>query len=540
MSAEMIQNPILPGFNPDPSICRVGDDYYIATSTFEWFPGVQIHHSRDLVNWKLISRPLNRKSQLDMRGNPDSGGIWAPCLTYADGLFWLIYTDVKRKDGAFKDTPNYLVTAPAIDGPWSDPVYLNASGFDPSLFHDEDGRKWLINMIWDHNQVVGERFVGIALQEYSTTEQKLVGPIRNIYRGTDHLFTEGPHLYRRDGYYYLLVAEGGTGYNHAVTIARSRELTGPYETDPAKHILTSKDNPENPLQRAGHADIVQTRNGEFYMVHLCSRPLPGTKRSPLGRETAIQKLIWGKGEWPRLANGTNQPDLTVPAPDLEPHPFAAEPSRIDFTPGDLPAMFQWLRTPEPENLFSLGERPGHLRLFGRQAPGSAFEHSFVARRQTDINYSAETVVEFTPLDFQQMAGLMAWYNRFQYHYLAVTADQDGNRKLNIYSCPGDFPYARLTYPLPASIVLPKDGVIRLGVDVNGPELRFRYALPGGDWTMIDAVLDHTALSDEAGSGEGTNFTGAFIGMAAHDTSGRGIHADFAHFIYQANGERNNG
>lgn len=146
----MIRNPILPGFNPDPSICRVGEDYYIATSTFEWYPGVQIHHSRDLVNWTLVRRPLERKSQLDMRGNPDSCGIWAPCLSHADGLFWLVYTDVKRLDGNFKDAHNYIVTSPTIEGDWSDPVYVNSSGFDPSLFHDDDGRKWFLNMQWNH------------------------------------------------------------------------------------------------------------------------------------------------------------------------------------------------------------------------------------------------------------------------------------------------------------------------------------------------------------------------------------------------------
>jgi xylan 1,4-beta-xylosidase len=146
----ILRNPILPGFNPDPSILRVGNDYYIATSTFEWYPGVQIHHSTDLANWELVTRPLARKSQLDMRGNPDSCGIWAPCLSYADGQFWLVYTDVKRYDGNFKDAPNYIVTAPTIEADWSEPVYVNSSGFDPSLFHDDDGRKWFVNMQWNH------------------------------------------------------------------------------------------------------------------------------------------------------------------------------------------------------------------------------------------------------------------------------------------------------------------------------------------------------------------------------------------------------
>ena len=171
MSRAKIKNPILRGFNPDPSICRVDDDYYIAVSTFEWFPGVQIYHSRDLENWQLVARPLNRANLLDMRGEPDSCGVWAPCLTHADGLFWLCYTDVRRFDGNFKDTHNYLTTCATIDGHWSDPVYLNSSGFDPSLFHDDDGRKWYTNMVWDHRP---DRtfFQGIVLQEYSAAEAR--------------------------------------------------------------------------------------------------------------------------------------------------------------------------------------------------------------------------------------------------------------------------------------------------------------------------------------------------------------------------------
>ena len=187
-----IRNPILPGFNPDPSILRVGDDYYIATSTFEWFPGVQIHHSRDLVNWRLLTRPLTRPSQLNMLGDPDSCGIWAPCLTHADGKFWLIYTDVKRygrtsvggaSGASLRDFHNYLVTADQIDGEWSDPVYMNSSGFDPSLFHDDDGRKWVVNQLWDFRPGQN-RFAGIVLQEYSVAERRLIGERVNIFKGT--------------------------------------------------------------------------------------------------------------------------------------------------------------------------------------------------------------------------------------------------------------------------------------------------------------------------------------------------------------------
>ena len=363
----MIRNPILPGFNPDPSICRVGEDYYIATSTFEWFPGVQIHHSRDLANWTLVCRPLTRGSQLDMRGNPDSGGIWAPCLSYADGLFWLVYTDVKRLDGAFKDAHNYIVTAPSIEGPWSDPKYVNSSGFDPSLFHDEGGRKWFLNMIWNHRGpgVGGSpkhpSFAGILLQEWDHEAGRLIGEAKNIFEGSSHGLVEGPHLHKRDGWYYMTVAEGGTGYDHVVTMARSRDIGGPYETHPDTHLITAKNAPDAPLQRAGHGQIVEAPDGQVYHTHLCSRPLPGTRMSPLGRETAIQKCVWKDDGWLYLEQGGQVPSLEVTAPDGKAETSGPEKKSYRFDGDTLPIDFQWLRTPVPDRIFSL--TGSALRLF---------------------------------------------------------------------------------------------------------------------------------------------------------------------------------
>lgn len=526
-----IQNPILPGFNPDPSIVRVGDDYYIATSTFEWYPGVQIHHSRDLVHWRLVTRPLTRASQLDMRGNPDSGGVWAPCLTHADGLFWLVYSDTKRREGAFKDVHNYVVTAPAIEGPWSDPVHLNSSGFDPSLFHDDDGRKWLVNLVWDYRGRPS-RFGGIVLQEFDPAAGRLVGPIRNIFRGTPLGLTEGPHLYRRGGWYHLLVAEGGTGYNHAVTMARSRDIAGPYELHPDTNVVTSRFFDEPALKRAGHGDIVETPAGESYMVHLASRPLDGLKRSPLGRETAIQKVVWGEDGWLRLAGERFLPLGTVEAPNLPPHPFPPEPVRHDFAGPDLPLPFQWLRTPHPERLFSLTARPGRLRLFGREAPGSWFEQALVARRQVHHAYEAETEVEFEPGSHLELAGLIAYYNRYAYHYLAVTWDAAVGRCLQILSCEGNWPLGVTTLPLHAPVPLPAEGPIRLRVEVDGSALRFSWAKGDEPWRRVGPVLDASLLSDECGPGDHANFTGAFVGMSANDLGGTAEPADFSHFVYR--------
>jgi xylan 1,4-beta-xylosidase len=523
-----LRNPILPGFNPDPSILRVGEDYYVATSTFEWFPGVQIHHSRDLANWDLITRPLTRKSQLDMRGDPDSCGVWAPCLSHDGEQFWLVYTDVKRKDGSFKDAHNYIVTAPAIEGPWSDPIYINSSGFDPSLFHDDDGRKWFVNMLWDHRSRP-LTFAGIALQEYDPVAQKLVGPRKNIFTGTDLKLVEGPHLYKRNGWYYLITAEGGTGYDHAVTLARSREIDGPYELHPLKYIVTAKDSPLNPLQRAGHGDWVDTPDGRTYLVHLSGRPTTQKRRCVLGRETAIQELEWRDDGWPWLKAGGNVPELEVDVPGTRDEaPYWAE-QRYDFGAG-LHKDFQWLRTPEPERIFALNGNT--LTLIGRESVGSWFEQALVARRQTHFSYDAEVALDFAPTDERQFAGLTGYYSRFNFHYLAVTAHADGQRELLIMSSLASFPFGRLSYPA-EPVRIPNSGAVRLKIEVRGAALQFFYALGADTWIAIGPVLDASLLSDECGGHpEHGSFTGAFVGMAASDLNGTAREANFTGFVYR--------
>ena len=523
-----LRNPILPGFNPDPSILRVGDDYYIATSTFEWYPGVQIHHSKDLANWKLITRPLTRKSQLDMRGDPDSCGIWAPCLTHDGEKFWLVYTDVKRKDGSFKDAHNYIVTAPAIEGPWSDPIYINSSGFDPSLFHDDDGRKWFVNMLWDH-RVRPLLFAGIALQQYDPKQQKLVGPRKNIFQGTDLKLVEGPHLYKKNGWYYLLTAEGGTGYDHAVTFARSRKIDGPYELHPLKYLVTAKDTPLNPLQRAGHGDWVDTPDGRSYLVHLTGRPTTQKRRCVLGRETAIQELEWRDDGWPWLKAGGNVAQLEVDVPGRRDEQKYWAEQRYDFSKG-LHKDFQWLRTPETERIFEVkGDR---LRLFGRESIGSWFEQALVARRQTHFSYDAEVTLDFSPTDERQFAGLTGYYSRYNFHYLTVTAHSDGKRELLIMSSIVSWPDGKLDFPA-APVPIPNDGPVRLKLEIRGPSLQFFYALGPGAWTKIGPVLDASILSDECGGhAEHGSFTGAFVGVAASDLNGTALHADFSNFVYR--------
>jgi xylan 1,4-beta-xylosidase len=527
-----ITNPILPGFNPDPSIARAGDDYYIATSTFEWFPGVQIHHSRDLVNWRLITRPLTQAAQLDMRGNPNSGGIWAPCLTWADDQFWLLYTDVKLPGGVFKVTHNYLVTAPAIMGPWSDPIYLNSSGFDPSLFHDESGRKWVVNVDWDWRPDC-HRFAGILLQEYDHRSRALVGPVRRIFTGSELGVTEGPHLYRRHGYYYLLTAEGGTGHHHAVTMARSESIEGPYEIDPMNPILTSAGHPDALLKKAGHADIVETSDG-WYMVHLCSRPVGVGVRgreegwSVLGRETAIQKVAWTQDGWLRLAESGSAPSIQVTAPRLATEGTSVRTAFDNLDAPELAIDWQSLRGPLGADQMSLSDRPGYLRLYGAEPPTSQFRQSLVARRQQALCCEVTTLLDFNPQDYKQMAGLICYYNTLNFHYLYVTvSDAQDVRELGILTSAG----GQETFPLAGSeITLPTSGPVQLRAAVNRETLQFSASFDGEEWIPVGAQLDMTIISDEMGPGFG--FTGSFFGLCCQDLSGRARPADFDWFLYR--------
>jgi xylan 1,4-beta-xylosidase len=530
-----IINPILPGFNPDPSILRVGEDYYIATSTFEWFPGVQIHHSRDLVHWRLITRPLNRTSQLNMTGNPNSCGVWAPCLSYSDGLFFLIYTDVKTFRSEFKDAHNYLVTSRDILGEWSDPIYLNSSGFDPSLFHDTDGRKWLLNMLWDHRK--GKHsFGGILLQEYSPEQQKLVGPIKNIFRGTEIQKVEGPHLYKHNGYYYLLTAEGGTVLRHSVTMARSKNIEGPYEVDPENPILTSYNNPELKLQRAGHGSIVETQNGEWYMAHLCGRHIPSRGRCTMGRETAIQKMHWTEDGWLRLEVGGNEPQVEVPAPRLPLHPWKPDPVRDDFDREELNIHFQFLREKPKEDTLSLTERPGFLRLKGRESLNSHHHQALVARRQQSFFYTAETCIDFQPDSFQQMAGLICMYDDLTFYYLYLTWEEGKGRCIDVLTILD----GAAEFLLDEKISIPDQGMYYLKAEVHYDKLRFFHSADGKDWKPIGPDYDYSTLSDEFKCwGGDAHFTGSFVGLCCQDLTGRRKPADFDYFEYREGLNMNN-
>lgn len=540
----MIHNPILKGFHPDPSIVRVGEDYYIATSTFEWWPGIRLHHSTDLVNWELIEYPLNRTSQLDLRGVGASQGVWAPCLTYDKGVFYLLYTVVNSFYCNMYDTNNYLVTAADIHGPWSDPIPLNNFGFDPSMFHDDDGRKYMVSMVTDHR--VPKKYAGrLVLQEYDPVQQKMTGPVRDIYRA-DKIFLEGPHIFKRNGWYYLFSADTGTGEGHGQTIQRSRNVWGPYEMyradfmertedNEAYSILTSRHHEDILLQKSGHCDLVETPEGEWYAVHLCGRAMDrrnpadalrfaGERRYMLGRETAIQKMKWTEDDWLVMADGSTTPKEYVEEPCG--HQTAekpqAETDRDHFDKTVLDPEYQSLRIPMTEHYLSLTERPGYLRMYGRSGLSSKFSQTLIAKRLTGFDMDISTKMEFEPEVFKQMAGLILLYDTDNYLYLHVSMDEDCGKCITLLKAENK-KYEYLTDYIPVYSGLP----IYLKAEMQNGYIDFSYRVEGCEWQKIAEHIDGSFMSDEA-CNEGW-FTGAMAGICCQDLTGFGKYADFDWF-----------
>ncbi len=553
-----IQNPILRGFHPDPSIIRVGEDYYIATSTFEWWPGVRLHHSRDLKNWEQIEYPLSRLSQLDLRGVGASQGIWAPCLTYDQGTFYLVYTVVRSFYCNMYDTENYLVTSDNIHGPWSEPVALNNFGFDPSLFHDEDGRKYMVSMVTDHR--VPKKYAGrLVLQEYDPEKKAMTGPVRDIYRG-EKIFLEGPHIYKRQGWYYLFAADTGTGEGHGQSVLRSRDIWGPYEMLKENHgeqreeneafsILTSRHHEDILLQKSGHGDLVETPGGEWYMVHLCGRAFadrnpadagrfPNSRRYMMGRETAIQKILWREDGWPMLEAGGTTPQNEVPVPkevseEVLCRREAASPLvRDDFEEKALSLDYQSLRIPMDEHYLSLSARPGWLRMYGRSGLSSRFSQTLIARRMREYCMEASACVEFEPEVFKQMAGLIFLYDCDNYLYLHISRDEDVGKCITLLKAENK-KYEYLTDYIPVR----EKEALYLKMETRNAITRFYYGYSEKDWQEIGPLINASFLSDEA-CGEGW-FTGAMIGICCQDMTGFGRYADFDWFEVKCEPEESN-
>jgi xylan 1,4-beta-xylosidase len=513
------RNPILPGFYPDPSICRVGQDYYLVTSTFEYFPGLPVFHSRDLVHWSQIGHAIERPSQVSLDGVRPSGGLYAPTIRHSEGVFYVVNTLV---DGTGK-SGNFIVTASDPAGPWSDPYWLEgAPGIDPSLFFDDDRRIWYVgNRMAAHSQYDGH--TEIWLQELDPAGMRLVGEPVVLWDGAvkGAVWAEAPHLYKVDGLYYLMIAEGGTAHNHAVTIARSPAVTGPYTPNPRNPILTHRHlGKDYPIVGTGHADLVQTGSGEWWMVLLAMRPYGGYFYN-LGRETFLAPVRWEDG-WPVVSPGTGRVEFEYPAPGLDAHRWPDLPARDDFEASQLALLWNFLRTPR-DAFWSLSQRPGYLRL--TLQPNRLSDRatpSFVGRRQQHLNFSAQAALEFTPRSNHECAGLVLVQNPHFYFQFAVTQGQGGEAVIRLEKC------VRGALETLAEQPVRTHGPVYLKVGACGQDYRFDIATEPAAWQPVAEAVDGRLLSTPVAGG----FVGAYIGMYASSNGQPGLNwADFDWFEY---------
>lgn len=541
----MIKNPILSGFNPDPCICRKGEDYYMAVSSFEWFPGIPVYHSKDLKNWELYTHVLTDDSLVDLKKLPSAKGIWAPCLTYCEkeDLFYVVYGVMNSMNARYFDVDNYLITAKDIKGPWSEPVYIHSSGFDASILHDDDGRKYIVSLEWETREGY-EKPGAICMVEYSKEKKEIVGYPKRIWSGgTDRGCIEAPHLTKRGDYYYIMCAEGGTGYGHSVTMGRSKNVWGPYEGDPTNPILTSIPgdfyerhdpdhlkpkyfNPESVLQKSGHGSYVETQLGEVYMVHLTARPFVPELRCTLGRETAIQKMKWTDDGWLRMYDDSNLAKEYVEESKLPEYKVPKIPDLDDFDSEELGLQYYAPRI-MPSSFADVKARPGYVRIRGQESRCSLNKVSILARKLTSVYATVTTKMEFKPEVHQHSAGLIMYYDNMNYIYLRKYYSETlGQSALSVIHLENGEKTEFLNTRIPVD-----ECPIYLRLKVEGRQSYFEWSYDGEVYNKIGKVFDTTKFSDEyCKYGE---FTGTFVGLTCADRVLHKHYADFDFFNYEA-------
>ncbi|HEX7071767.1 MAG TPA: glycoside hydrolase family 43 protein [Rhodothermales bacterium] len=505
-------NPILAGFYPDPSITRAGDDYYLVTSTFSWYPGIPIFHSRDLVHWEQIGHVLDRSSQLNLDSLEISEGVFAPTINFHEGTFYVLNTLVGAGG-------NFIVTAKDPAGPWSDPIWLpSVDGIDPSIFFDDDGRAWIVN----NGPPVGPpRYDGhraLWIQEFDLDTRQMVGPRTMIVDGgvditQNPIWIEGPHIFRESGHYYLIAAEGGTAEWHSEVVFRADSVLGPWVPYEGNPILTQRHLPADrafPVTSTGHADFVKTPDGAWWAVFLGTRPYRDNHYNT-GRETFMLPVTW-HNDWPTILPVTEPVAFMVDGPALPRSPEPAIPTSGNFTVRDefdgaeLPLYWNFIRTPRESwhdleaGRLVLRARP--VRLSDRGQP------SFVGRRQQHAYFTARTKMRYRPADVSDRAGLAAFQNDDFYYFMAVGLGEGGPL----------ISLEKRTRATGSEIVasqpvdLPEDGTIYLQIEGRGDTYAFRYSLDGSSWTPLVEDADGTILSTRTAGG----FVGTYIGMHAEN------------------------
>lgn len=482
-------NPIIPGFYPDPSMCRVGEVFYLVTSTFEYFPGVPIFESRDLVHWRQIGHCLTRPSQLPLDKAACSLGIWAPTIRYHAGRFYVITTNATNRR-------NFYVTADNPAGPWSQPVWLDNEGFDPSLFFDDDGQVYYSRKGCPDNTKASE---GIYQARIDLQAGKLLDDLRLVWKGTGGMAVEAPHLYKINSWYYMLLAEGGTHMGHMVTIGRSRSPWGPFESCPHNPILTHRDNGWSEIQMTGHGDLIDDAQGRWWMVFLGTR-IYEYQHQHLGRETFLAPVRWDADGWPR-AGDDGTVSLWVEAETPKPNPVPPEPQRDDFDRPELGLCWNWLRNPAMDN-YDLCGRPGYLRLHGTALSLDDVDSpTFVGRRLQHFHATITTKVEFNPTREAEEAGLTLLMNN-RHHYEIAVARQGSTRQVIVRRTIGDLQVVIAGESL-------VDGPVLLRAIADKTIFHFEVSQDGVRWKRLASAWARYLSQQVAGG-----FTGIYAGLYA--------------------------
>ena len=494
-------NPVIPGFNPDPSVCRVGDDYYLVTSTFQYFPGVPVYHSKDLIHWEQIGNCLTRESQLRLKDAGCSGGIYAPTIRYHEGTFYMGTTNVTSGG-------NFFVTAKDPAGEWSDPVWLEQGGIDPTLFFE--GEKTY--MVSNPNN-------GIYLCEIDIQTGKQLTESRLLWQGDGGRYPEAPHIYHKDGWYYLMIAEGGTEYGHSITIARSKDIYGPYESNPNNPILTNFQRlaQTSEIQGTGHGDLIEDQQGFWWIVFLGFRPQNGSHHL-LGRETFLEPVEWYE-DWP-IVNGTGTAEIQKQVATL-PQVEMPEPPENRLSTGRKEPYFIHLNTPVEANYGFVKDsvlrlKPTPVTLDDAGSP------TFIAIRQDKFDFTLETEVDLSSATLGDIAGLTVYMENNAHADICLRQDKSKKKQSIVVE------YTLYGLKHKACEVSVGKGPARLRVVGTKKEYIFSYRDAKGRWTEAGR-LDTRLLSTETAGG----FTGVTLGMYAVSTKGGGFScADFNYFRYK--------
>lgn len=505
-------NPVQRGFFPDPSVIRVGDDFYMVNSSFQYFPAIPISHSRDMVHWHIVGHAITNPEWLDLSAIRDSHGIWAPDISCVDGIYYIFATlrlNADGKRGSNVMRRQLVMTAERPEGPYSKPVCLEVDNIDPSHFVDENGKRYMV--------------IAPAAQTVPLSEDSLhlAGEMKTAWAGTGERCPEGPHLFQKDGFYYAMVAEGGTGYGHGINVARSRTLYGDYENSPYNPVMRQMD--ENaPVQRAGHGKLVQDQKGNWWCYYLCGRPNEG-RFTTIGRETALDPVQWTEDGWFTINEGRG-PSLVQKAPDLPEHVFARE-AQDDFDGAELSLEWEFVRNPDRGNC-SLTERPGFFRIWtGDGQLNELRAKNTLLRREQELAFTAVTEVEFYPDRDGEQAGLTCYYSTVTYIRCAVCYE-DG-RKIQLVS------NRNHGEELIAEISGVKEQPVFLKVVAEHQRRSFYYSYDDVEWEKIGSVEDCCFLADEGVPDDPKRHTGTLTGIYANNGGcGSRKPADFDFFRYE--------